>query len=68
MKYCKYALKLKTINQYKTTEFVVVIKLFLLFTCIMCSGIVHVYINTCDISNSGLPAQLIHVCNMYICI
>ena len=25
-----------------------------------------IYIITCDISNSGLPAQLIHVYNMYI--
>lgn len=28
----------------------------------------YVHINTCDISNSGLPAQLIHVCKMYIVI
>ena len=38
----------------------------ILFTCTgtMCNGIVHVYLWP----NIGLPAQLIHVCNMYICI
>ena len=70
LKYMKYIFKFKTINWCKTTWYVNVMRLFWLFTCngTICNGIVHVYINTYDIPNAGLPAQLIYVYYMYICI
>ena len=58
----------KILPAYLKTQQKKLILLLLLFTYTMCYGIVHVYINSCDISNSGLPTQLIHVCNMCICI
>ena len=74
----QYTFKLKTINQYNTTECAGFIRLLPGITTCTCIYLCQLqwictctYINTCDISNSGLPlpAQPIHVCNMYlICI